>query len=308
MIVGMVSLQYKIGSLEVLCDLSTPYPRPFVPALSRRSIFEYFHNLSHPGCKTTLKLVKSRYFWPNMDRQIRDWTKSCESCQQSKIGRHTKADVLSFNLLSNRFETVHIDIVGPLPPVTPINNVYPSPPRYLLTCIDRVTHWVEALPMVDITALTVAISFLTCWVSRFGVPLHVITDRGSQFESELFNELSKLLGFHRLRITSYHCQANGLIERQHRTIKAAIMARKQNWVDALPVVLLGIRNNPQDNGYSPSFLMTGTNLMMPKVIFDESPPNFTNRSVETLSDALRKVDGFSPALKCNPKKYVPKEL
>ena len=58
------------------------------------------------------------------------------------------------------------------------------------------------------------------------MPLHLVTDRGRQFESELFKELSSLIGFHRLRTTSYHPQSNGIIERTHRTLKTAIMARK----------------------------------------------------------------------------------
>ena len=62
-------------------------------------------------------------------------------------------------------------------------------------------------------ASTVAVSFLNTWIARFGVPLYVVTDRGAQFESEPFQELSSLTGFHRLKTTSYHPQVNGMIER-----------------------------------------------------------------------------------------------
>ena len=51
----------------ILCDISTPYPRPFVPVCLRESIFNSLHSLSHPGIKATQKLIKARYFWPNMD-------------------------------------------------------------------------------------------------------------------------------------------------------------------------------------------------------------------------------------------------
>ena len=153
-----------------------------------------------------------------MNKQIRTWTKECLSRQEKKVHRHTKAPITQFNLPSGRFETVHMDIVGPLPPATPRNETYPSKFRYILTCIDRTTCWIEATPMTDITASTIAIAFLNSWITRFGVPLYVVTDRGSQFESELFQELSKLIGFYRHRTTFYHPQANGIIERQHRTL------------------------------------------------------------------------------------------
>ena len=56
------------------------------------------------------------------------------------------------NLVSLRQDwKLHIDIVGPLFPVIPANESYPSPYRYLLTCIDRATRWMKAVPMSDVT-------------------------------------------------------------------------------------------------------------------------------------------------------------
>ena len=202
-----------------------------------------------------------------MDKNIGNWTRECLSCQESKIHRHTKSGIQEFSLPSSRFETVHIDIVGPLLPVTPANesNTHASPYRYLLTCIHRATRWAEAVSMSDTTASTVAVSFLNTWIARFGVPLYVLTDRGAQFESELFQELSSLTEFHRLRTTSYHPQANGIIERQHGTLKTAIMALKQNWLDSLPIILLGLRSIPTEQGFPPLFLLQEKNYCYPNL-------------------------------------------
>ena len=217
-------------NLQLWCDKSTPYPRPYVPQAARQSIFKSLHNLAHPGVKATLRLIKSRYFWPNMDKEIRIYVKECPNCQQVKIHKHTKSPSSHFELPSERLQTVHIDIVGPLPPCKEHDEVYLSPYKYVLTCIDRATRWMEAVPLAEITATSVASAFFQSWISRFGVPLHVITDRGTQFESELFQELATLVGFHRLRTTAYHPQTNGMVERLHRTMKTAITARKQSWL------------------------------------------------------------------------------
>ena len=148
-----------------------------------------------------------------MDRDIRRKCQECLSCQQSKVNRHTKTETKQ--LPSTRFETVHIDVVGPLLPACQYNATYTSNHKYLLTCISRAIRWMEAIPTEDTSTASVAVPFLETWISRFVVLLYVITDRGSQFESELFTELSKLIGFHRLHTTSYHPQRNGMLNCMH---------------------------------------------------------------------------------------------
>lgn len=82
-------------------------------------------------------------------------------------------------------------------------------------------------------------------------------NRGAQFESELFSELSSIIGFHHLRTTAYHPQVNDIIERHHRSLKAAIRTRQENWFYALPMVLLGYRLTPNATTYSPFTAVTG---------------------------------------------------
>ena len=131
---------------------------------------------------------------------------------------------------------VHIDSVGPLPPS--------KGSTYLLTCIDRFTCWPEAIPITNCTAQTVAEAFVGGWISRFGTPSTITTDRGRQFESALWSQLTQLLGSKRIRTTSYHPIANGLIERFHRQIKASMKAQSDptHWAESLPLLLLGIHS------------------------------------------------------------------
>ncbi|UYV62331.1 hypothetical protein LAZ67_2000126 [Cordylochernes scorpioides] len=91
--------------------------------------------------------------------------------------------------------------------------------------------------------------FLQRRVSRYGVPATITTDQGREFESHLFKDLTSLIGTNRIRTTAYNPAANGLVERLHRQIKAAIMASGNtiNCIDALPLVLLGIRTSYKED-------------------------------------------------------------
>ena len=68
------------------------------------------------------------------------------------------------------FDYVHVDIVGPLPSSQGF--------RYLLTCVDRFTRWPEAIPLPDSTAEITAQAFMSGWISRFGIPAVITTEKG----------------------------------------------------------------------------------------------------------------------------------
>ena len=105
--------------------------------------------------------------------------------------------------------------------------------------------------------------------------MYLTTDRGSQFESELFECLAITIGFCRLRTTAYHPQSNGQIERFNRTLKEALNSAKSDWLIALPIVLFGIRIKPDENGISALSATTGLDVLIPNSI--------VNRQLEKLS-------------------------
>ena len=199
----------------VICDLTGETLRPFVPTSLRERVFEIFHAPAHPGAKVTDRIIRKKYIWPNLSKDVKRWCRTCIACQQSKISRHTHLSPSSFVALHSRFQHVHMDMVGPMP-ISDGNS-------YCLTIIDRFSRWPEAIPLKDIEATTICRAFIDGWISRFGAPETVTTDQGSQFESRLFASLLSMTGSHRIRTTTYHPASNGMIEWWHRCLKAAIM-------------------------------------------------------------------------------------
>lgn len=102
----------------------------------------------------------------------------------------------------HRFQHVHLDLIGPLPPCKSF--------RYCLTMIDRFSRWPEAIPLTEISAETVSTAFFSHWVARYGAPHTITTDQGSQFEAALFRALTNLLGCERVRTSAYHPASNGI--------------------------------------------------------------------------------------------------
>ena len=125
-----------------------------------------------------------------MSKDIRQWTRSCLSCQRANVTTHVRAPVESLPMPSSRFESLHVDLVGPLPLLQGFS--------YLLTVVDRFTMRPEAIPVVDISAETCARAFLKHWVARFCVPATVTSDRGRQFVSELWKKTATLFGHLRM--------------------------------------------------------------------------------------------------------------
>lgn len=148
-----------------------------------------------------------------------------------------------------------MDLVGPLPPS--------RGKRFVVTIIDRTSHWPVAVPVADISAEKIAEVFATHWISSFGVQSRITTDQGRQFESDLFSSLCRTFGCQRIRTTAYHPQANGRVERWHRALKSAILANQTlDWVGILSLVLLDLRSSVRDTGVSAAQLTLGTELRL----------------------------------------------
>nr|VZI00481.1 unnamed protein product [Spirometra erinaceieuropaei] len=275
-------LPLTTGNGTILCDVSTPSHRPFVPPSLRRKVFSSLHNLSHPGSRATDKLVSDRFVWPGMHKDLKAWTRACIACQRSKIQRHNKAPIGTFPGPGARFSHVHPDIVGLLP----LSNGC----SYLLTCVDRFTRWPEAIPLPYIAAPTVVKALLSRWVAIFGAPSTITTDRGAQFESNLFQSLISFLGCTRIRTTAYHP-----VERFHRQLKASLRAAAdpENLTDHLPLVLLGIRSALKpDLDCSATELVFGATVRLPGKMISPTPQG----AVEDPTNLLHRLRQFMRTL------------
>ena len=223
-----------------------------------------------------------------------------------KGNRHTKSPLVHRLPPTSRFHSIHVDLVGPLP----VSNSM----TYILTIVDRFTRWPEALPLSNSLTSTCASALLLHWVARFGVPDQITSDQGPQFTSSLWQELHKLMGTTPKHTTAYHPQANGMVERLHRQLKASLMARTTdaNWVDHLPFVLLGIRTSwRSDLDHSPAELVYGTNLRLPSELVNPQQSSNFQPSAEFVKQLQHTMNSFKPIVPTfhgTKQTYIPNDL
>lgn len=229
------------GGPSLLCDTSRKHPRPVVPDDWKKAVFNCMHALAHLGSRATQRLIGRSFVWHRMRKDIAQWCRECVDCHSSKVQTHIRAPVTAMEVPEEPFTHIHVDLVGPLPP----SRGY----THLFTIIDRTTRWPEAIPMSSTTAAACVDALVSGWVSRFGIPSDITSDRGAQFTSSLWRGMAEALGTDVHTTTAYHPQSNGLVERFHRSLKASLRARLcgPDWSGHLPWVLLGLRTAPKDD-------------------------------------------------------------
>jgi Integrase zinc binding domain/Integrase core domain/RNase H-like domain found in reverse transcriptase len=249
----------EVNGVLMLCDVSSGVLRPLVPEQLRKAVFTALHSLAHPGARATRRLVSSRFVWRGCAADVGQWCRDCVGCSRAKVLTQVKTAVEQIPLPGVKFEHVYVDLVGLLPTSA-------AGQSYIMTIIDRTSRWPEAVPLAGITAEKCVDAFVEQWVARYGVPRVVTTDRGTQFTSATWACLARTLGFQHFTTSAYHPQANGMVERFHRQLKAALRARNCGtaWAEHLAWALLGLRSAPkEDNSVSAAEAVFGRPLLLP---------------------------------------------
>lgn len=119
-----------------------------------------------------------------------------------------------------------------------------------------------------------------------------------------------MCGTKHIRTTAYHPQANGLIERFHRTMKAALKCHNSSWTDALPLVLLGLRATFKDElEASPAEMLFGQTITLPGD-FIEKTEDLTTQSdfVKELLTIMEEIRPVGTSNHSTDKIFIQKEL
>lgn len=185
-----------------------------------------YHNdalAGHFGVNKTLQNIRQHYYWPYMDKDIKQYVESCHECQIQGI----KKKVLNTTSITpvKPWHRVGIDFIGPLKTTTRGN-------RYIITAMDYFTRWPEAKALPAATAQTAANFIYEEIICRHGTFDVLHSDQGTHFVNEIIQQLLNKFNTKHHKVTAYHPQANGLIEKFNGTLKrtlAKIAEDKDDW-------------------------------------------------------------------------------
>ena len=167
-----------------------------------------------------------------------------------------------------KFERIAVDIAGPFPKTN-------SGFVYILVIADYFTKFTEIFPLRDIEAETVANTIFRGWIKRYGCPQELHSDQGVQFESQIFQELCKMLQINKTRTTAYHPQSDGMIERLNRKVKDVlakyISVHQNDWDKFIDGVVFAYNSTVHDTtGITPYRMVFGEEIRLPVELVTEN--------------------------------------
>ena len=199
------------------CNERAVSTRIVVPAALREQVFRSLHEPGHHGYKASLGTIAQR-FWRTLVRaDVSAYAKACEVCDRDRRSNPAARSHLGDLPADQPFAVLYIDIVGGQNSMS-----LGASPKSILTMIDGLTGWAEAIPHPDQSAATVARLVHAEWIARYEVPEQLHSDRGVQFEASVFADLCATFGIVKTRTTGYRPQANGKFERLKRTLVAML--------------------------------------------------------------------------------------
>ena len=179
-----------------------------LPRKLRPLVYVELHvKMGHLGSGRTVELIKERFYWPKMTEDVNHFVIKLCTCVKSK-----KPNIIHEAPMKNITSSSPLQLVGiDLLHLDPCSGGY----EYLLVNTDHFTKFVQVYPTTNKSARAAAEKLYNDFMMRYGIPEKLLSDRGREFENELFQRLSQLCDIKKIRTTPYHPQSNGQVERMN---------------------------------------------------------------------------------------------
>ncbi len=192
---------------------------------------------------------------------------------------------------------ISVDYITPLPECKRNGSVY----KHALVVVCRLTKMRHIVPTTTLNAEELADAFVNRVYALHGAPENVVSDRGTQFVSEFWKQLSKRLGVHLQHSSAFHPQTDGQTERVNAGVEQFLRGfmnfSQDDWVDWLPLAEFAMNNvTSETTGVSPFFANYGFHPRLGTEPSDPCPPNLSYAQKRQFYKANEVADRFGRIL------------
>jgi transposase InsO family protein len=233
--------------------------RLVIPAALRGELLREAHDAvisGHLGMDKTMERLARVAYWPHMERDVRQYVRTCDACQRNKPSNLKPPGLLQpLPIPTQNWEGIAMDFIVRLPPTA-------SKHTAILTVVDRLTKMAHFIPTTtNVTAEAAAQQYFAGVVRLHGLPKSIVSDRDSKFTSNFWRALSHLTGTRLDMSTARHPQTDGQSERMNRTLEEMLRAYatlNPNWDELLPALEFAYNDSIQASSkHTPFFLNYG---------------------------------------------------
>jgi transposase InsO family protein len=242
-----ISVSYRAvkDELCVLGNLVLRGTKIVIPESLRKKVLIIAHE-GHQGCAKTKERLRTKVWWPKIDRDAEQICRQCYACQL--VGLPSVPEPIKTHKLPEKpWQHLAIDLMGPFPSGESV-----------LVVVDYYSRFFEVSILKSTTALDV-IDKLDEIFARFGLPESIKSDNGPQFVSAEFKSFLDMNCIVHHKSTPIWPQANGEVERQNRSLLKAIrtaQVEQRDWRKELTKFLTAYRTTPHSTtGMAPSAMM-----------------------------------------------------
>lgn len=189
-----------------------------LPTNLRKHAIKKMH-ITHLGIDKTYLLTTEKYWWPQIYADVRNYVLSCDACCKVKPSHQTKIQYGEAFIPKKVNQIISIDICGQF-----------RNGKYILSLIDQFSRRIELFIINNIKTSTI-VDKIIWYMNTFGKIDQIVSDRGKQFVSQIYEEINRRLNIRIMRTLPYNPKANGLIERIHSSLKNTIYTLDIEGVD-----------------------------------------------------------------------------
>uniref|UniRef100_A0A8C7WV78 Gypsy retrotransposon integrase-like protein 1 n=1 Tax=Oryzias sinensis TaxID=183150 RepID=A0A8C7WV78_9TELE len=214
---------------EIPAGVACPQGSLYVPDSLRSDVLAWGHTsriACHGGAYRTIRLIKRRFFWPSLERDVKEYIAACTTCAGSKTSNRPPSGLLQpLPVPSRPWSHIAVDFITGLPPS--------QGHSVILTVIDRFSKAAQFIPLPQLPSASETADVLVNHVFRHhGIPSDIVSDCGPQFTSQVWKAFCSALGATVSLTSGYHPQANGQAERANQELEAALRClASQNQAD-----------------------------------------------------------------------------